>query len=193
MHMLQRKLYASLGRRLAAYLLDLVIATSVVFLVGPCLRIFRAVGVWVPAGAGATPSEIYNALGFVPKLFVVFAFVLSTGPVYFALCEASAWQATFGKRFLNVYVTDDDGKRISTARSFGREIVKSIFLFPILFLINVIAIAWSKNGKCLYDSAAKTLVLRGRPMPGGAIEPWRIAAGLGLPFVWILGTFLVII
>ena len=42
------------------------------------------------------------------------------GPIsYFILCEASTWQATFGKRLLRIYVTDDSRKRISIMRSLG--------------------------------------------------------------------------
>jgi uncharacterized RDD family membrane protein YckC len=184
------RVYASLGRRVAAYVLDIAVATSVVILVGFVLMISRAVGVWIPAAADATPEETWHTLEFVPKLFVFFAFVLSMGPVYFTLCEASAWQATFGKRLLNIYVTDDGGTRITAARSLGRWIVKWISSWFLLILVSVITIAVTKERKGIHDLFANTLVLRGRPVQGGGLEPWRIAVGLGLPFVWLLGTFL---
>ncbi len=118
------------------------------------------------------------------------AFVLSIGPVYFALCEASPWQATLGKRLLHIYVASDDGKRMSIARSFGRWIAKWFLNGFGLVLISVITIATTKRHKSLHDFATQTVVLKGRPASAGALEPWRIAVSFGFPFVWILGTFL---
>lgn len=189
-----RASHASLGRRLAAYLLDIAVAISVVLLVGSIIRILQAVGAWVPAGvAGVSPEELWKAQGSIANLFVIFAFILSTGPVYFALCHASPWQATFGKRLLNIYVTDDTGSRISMSRSLGRWV--ALFIFNSLGggLISLITIAATEKRKGLHDFVARTQVLRGRPVPGGALEPRRIAVALGFPFVWTLGTFLAIL
>jgi hypothetical protein len=84
---------AGLGRRIAAYLLDLLIAFSVLLLVAISMRVFRAVGVWTPDGT-EDPVEIWRALGVGAKLLVVSAYVLSGGPVYFILFHASPWQAS---------------------------------------------------------------------------------------------------
>ena len=186
--------YASFGRRLAAYLLDLAVSISPVLLVGITLRILRAVGAWTPAGAGAgaepnfDAAELWHALGGIAKLSVIFTTVLWTGPVYFALCESSPWQAAFGKRLLDVHVAGDDGRRIGIARSFGRWIAKWTLSSFGLVLISVITILATNNRKGLHDFVAKTLVLRGRPTPGGALGAWRVAVGLGVPFVGTLVT-----
>lgn len=53
-------------------------------------------------------------------------FVLVTLPValYFALSEASAWRATWGKRRLGLMVVTSDGARLGLGRSFARTAVK---------------------------------------------------------------------
>jgi hypothetical protein len=83
--------FAGLGRRLAAYLLDVVIAASVMFIAGFTMRGFRAFGLSRPAaeraGEGYDPIAAWHALGAGAKLCVVFGFVLSMGPIYLALFE----------------------------------------------------------------------------------------------------------
>lgn len=185
-----RSPYATFSCRLGAYILDVLIAFTVLVGVGIALRILRAVGVWVPATTGMSPEENWYALGFLSKLFVVFAFVVSTGPFYGILFEASPWQATFGKRLLNIYVAGDDGKRISIRRALGRWLARWVFGWFGGTFISGLTIISARNRKALHDFAANTVVVRGRPMPGGALEPWRVAAAFGIPFVWIIGTFL---
>ena len=187
---LPRPPYAGLGRRIVAHLLDILIAFSVVLLVGVLLRIFRAVGLWMPGGQEIPPEQTWRALGIAAKLFVVLVFVFSMGPIYFILWEASAWQATFGKRLLNIYVTDDRGNRINIARSASRWLVKWVCSGFGGNVISIITIASTGNRKAIHDLVGGTTVVGGRPVPGGSLEPWRIAAGFGIPLVWILGTCL---
>ena len=187
-----RPAFAGLARRIAAYLLDLLIALSVLVLVAITFRLLRAIGLWTPAGAGAyfSPEDAWRALGVGAKLAIVFSFVLSQGAAYLILFDASPWQATFGKRLLNVYVTDDEGRRISLVRSFGRWFAMWAFgLFGGSF-ISLVTIAATRNKKALHDFAAKTLVVSGRPALSGELEPWRAVIAFGLPFVWMMGTFL---
>ena len=90
---------ASLGRRLAAYLLDVPIAVVISFVPSIItMRLLIASGTWAPASHD--PREQWNTLGVFAKLAVMTAFFVSGGPVYFILCHASPWQATFGKRLL---------------------------------------------------------------------------------------------
>ena len=57
-------------------------------------------------------------------------------------------------------------------------------------VFSVVTIAASKEKQALHDFAAQTLVLRGRPATVGVLETWRIAIGLGLPFVLMTAIFL---
>src|SRR5437762_5544521 len=166
--------YAGLGRRLAAYLLDTVIAISVVFIAGFVMRGFRVAGLWMPGGGGTfDPIATWRALAWSSKLAILLAFALSTGPIYLALFESSRWQASFGKRLLGIYVTDDVGGRIGAMRAFGRWFAKWFFNWFWSWLLSMVSIAVGKRKKALHDFVAGTLVVRGRPVPGGSLEPWR--------------------
>lgn len=55
-------------------------------------------------------------------------FLTLTLPVslYFALTEASAWQASWGKRRMGLWVVDLNGDRLSLARALARTLLKFI-------------------------------------------------------------------
>jgi len=165
---------------------------SLLLVVAVVLRALRSSGIWGPTlEAGIDPRELWRALGFGAKLSVIVAFIVIQGPMYFALFEASAWQATIGKRLLDIYVTDENGQRISVARSCGRSSVKWIVgCFGGSFM-SAITIAFREKREALHDYTADTKVMRGRPPQRGTLEVWRVAAAFVLPFGWTLGTFLV--
>jgi uncharacterized RDD family membrane protein YckC len=183
---------AGLGRRLAAYFTDMAISASVFLLLALTMRGLRGAGIWRPAAErteGYEPMAAWQALGAGAKVAVVLGFVLSMGAIYFTLFESSAWQATFGKRLFGMHVTDDGRKRISVRRALGRWFWK---FFLAYFWINVASLAtipFTREKKALHDYVARTLVVRGRPVPGGSLETWRIIAAFGIPFVWLLATF----
>jgi uncharacterized RDD family membrane protein YckC len=131
---------------------------------------------------------MWRALGFGAKLSIIVAFILAQGPIYWILFEASAWQATLGKRALTVYVSDERGQRISMARSCGRSFAKWAFGWFGGSFISAISIAIT--GKALHDYAASTRVISGRPPQTGTLEPWRIIVAFVIPFAWTLGAFL---
>jgi hypothetical protein len=56
--------------------------------------------------------------------------------------------------------------------------------------MSVVTIAGSNRRKGVHDFIAGTVVLKGRPATGGTLEPWRIAAFIGFPVAWMLGTLL---
>ena len=91
--------YASLGRRVAAHLLDVLVAFSVLLLVAIVMRGLGAFGFWMPDPGRDSRASLAGAWDCC-QMFVLVAFVLSMGPIYFMLWEASPWQATLGKRLL---------------------------------------------------------------------------------------------
>ena len=182
--------FADLPRRIAAYLLDVLIAFSVMVPVAISMRLFRAIGVWTPA-IGGDPHSIWLTLGAGSKLLIILAYFISMGPFYFILFHASPWQATFGKRLLKIYVTDDSGQRISLARSFGRWLSLSALGLFGGSLVSLVTIAASRNKKALHDMLAGTLVLNGRQAGGESLEPWRVLVAFGLPIVWLIATFMI--
>ncbi len=150
-------------------------------------------GLWTSAAHDMDPQMVWRSLEMPAKLAVVFGFALSTGAIYLTLFESSPWQASFGKRILDMHVTDNEGKRISFARAFGRWFCKWFFNLFWLWPVSLGTIAGTREKKALHDFAARTLVVRGRPEPGGSLEPWRVLVAFGIPFVWLLGTFLTIL
>jgi len=182
-----RPAYAGLGRRLAAYLLDLLIASaSVIVPVYLIMRVLLATGTWAPAGERAP----WSSHKYLSQIAVAIAFFLATGPIYVVLCHASPWQATVGKRLLNIYVTGEDGKRISLARSLVRGVALWSFNLFGGGLLSIITVAGSEKHRALHDFAAHTLVLNGRPATGSTLGIWRIAASVAPPVAWMLATFL---
>lgn len=180
--------YATLGRRFAAWSIDSAILLSILFLIGVVAWSLRVAGIWTPSAL--PPEEAWKALGFSAKGFIVFASILSLGPVYYVFCEASPRQATLGKHILNIYVTGNDRQRISIGRAVGRSMAKVLLGCYGIGIFSVVTIVALKEKQALHDLVAQTLVLRGRPAAAGVLETWRIVIGLGLPFLWMLGTFL---
>jgi uncharacterized RDD family membrane protein YckC len=181
--------YAALAHRVGAYVIDLIIAFSVMMAAGFTARILFAAGLVTPVQP-TDPVSLWASLSGGLKLAVLLAYVLAMGPIYFALFESSPWQATFGKRLLTIYVTGDDGQRVTLARSSSRWIARfGCGLFG-GSLASIILIATSDNRKAVHDYIAHTRVLKGRPSPGGSLGAWRLLAAFGLEFLGILGMYL---
>ena len=107
---------ASPWRRIAAWMLDyLVIAAYLVVLTA------------VSLGVLATPAgPALNAALTRPFTAELVGFLALTTPVvlYFALLEASTWQATLGKRALGIVVAGPAGGRLTMGRALLREAVR---------------------------------------------------------------------
>jgi uncharacterized RDD family membrane protein YckC len=80
--------------------------------------------------------------------------------LYWILLEASAWQASIGKRLMSIKVVDLNGQRLTLARSAARNLSKilSVFTFGIGFLM----IGLTRREQGLHDILARALVVRGR-------------------------------
>lgn len=104
---------ASPWRRVGAWMLDyLVIAAYLIVLTAASLGIL------------ATPlAPDLNAAVRQPSTAELVGFLILTTPVvlYFALLEASKWQATLGKRALGILVVGPGGGRMSIWRAVVRE------------------------------------------------------------------------
>jgi hypothetical protein len=55
-----------------------------------------------------------------------------------------------------------------------------------------LTIAGSPQKQAVHDAIAKTVVLRGRPSADGGLETWEVIAAFGIPFLWLLITFLMV-
>jgi uncharacterized RDD family membrane protein YckC len=107
------------------------------------------------------PDEVASTLGaafFVGiGLIVLVAFLGSW--LYYALFESSSWQATPGKKVLNIFVTDINGAPVSFGRATGRHFSKFVTqLIPLG--IGYMLAGLTERKQALHDMIASTLVLR---------------------------------
>jgi uncharacterized RDD family membrane protein YckC len=118
-------------------------------------------------------------------------FILITLPItlYYALSESSTRQATWGKKWVGLKVTDTNGKRISVWRSLARTLLKFIpwelshtliweiyfaqqlnatflnygfVLVYVLIGLNIASLVMTRQHQTIYDLLAKTCVTRGQ-------------------------------
>jgi uncharacterized RDD family membrane protein YckC len=152
--------YAGFWLRFVAYIIDGVIC-GFAFLV-------LLVPLFILTGAGTALSKISSGenisddvaafLGM-GVLFGIFGIIFLVGWLYYALSESSSWQATLGKKMLNLKVTDLSGQPISFGRASGRYFSKIITgLIPLM--IGYILAGFTEKKQAIHDMIASCLVLR---------------------------------
>jgi uncharacterized RDD family membrane protein YckC len=142
--------YASLGQRLLAYIADYLLCSAGTLLMYWSLeRLFQ----FLVSGGAITRGSFV--------LLLALSFVLTSWS-YFATLESSRWQATPGKRWLGLVVTDMEGRRISFERASVRLLLKgpSAWLLP----VNIILLRRDPQRRMLHDRVIGTLVVA-RPRP----------------------------
>ncbi len=134
--------YAGFWRRFAAYWIDWFIFFSIE------LFIAAARGIPLAARQSMDPEEV--AKGLLLSLFI--------GWLYAAILESSRWQATVGKRAMDIYVTDLQGRRIGFAKASARFFGKLVS--ALILGIGFIMIAFTERKQGLHDQLAGCLVVR---------------------------------
>jgi uncharacterized RDD family membrane protein YckC len=135
-------IYAGLWRRFAAQLIDSVVLYLIGALIGGLVGFFMALG-----GATSTQAALIGAmLGLLASAIYEIAF------------HASSFQATVGKAALRIKVTDEEGARISVARSTGRYAGK--FLSSCTLGVGFVMAGFTRRRQALHDRIARTLVVR---------------------------------
>ena len=106
---------------------------------------------WV---TGVIAETVNVIVGFFMILGILF---------YFPTFESSIWQATPGKKLLNLKVTDLDGERIG----FGKALIRnwSKALSVLILLIGFLMVAFTKKKQGLHDIIAGTLVIENSGFP----------------------------
>lgn len=132
--------YAGLLLRLGAFVIDDLIANALVTpLVMFRMQPGKAVDVWQP--------DPFIAIAFIGAYFL-----------YSAVCEASPWQATLGKRAWRIRVTSIDGARLSAPQSLVRQLGKLLSLLG--FGLGFLMCAISPRKQALHDWLSGCLVVR---------------------------------
>lgn len=149
------------------------------------LALLSGVGFWVSANRPLLSETLFGA----PGRAQLIGFVLITLPVtlYFAYFESSPRQATWGKGWLGLKVTDLAGQRLTFVRALLRTIGKFIpwelahtliwrsafapsespiftigfFVVWLIVIANGVAIWRSPTSQAVYDWVAGTVVVKG--------------------------------
>jgi len=154
--------YAGFWLRVVAYIIDGIVV-GLVFL-AMLVPFALTSGLAALAGrvhAGDEPRDIAEALG--PVFFLGFLTIVSLAFLgawlYHAKMESSSWQATLGKKVLNLRVTDMAGARVSFGKATGRHFAKIITgLIPLG--IGFAMAGLTEKRQALHDMLASCLVLR---------------------------------
>ncbi|MGH6961310.1 MAG: RDD family protein, partial [Dongiaceae bacterium] len=152
--MVQQGQYGGFWIRLLAFMTDvavLFVATLIILFVG---ALFGNTGVRI----GGVAALVLQAL-------------------YWPLLHASQRQASYGKAMLGLKVTDLEGNRISTMRSFGRALAWIVSAVPLL--LGFVMAAFTERKQALHDYIASTCVVRDGPA--------HIAGAITVTVVGIVG------
>jgi uncharacterized RDD family membrane protein YckC len=152
--------YAGFWLRFVAYIIDGIVS-GIAFLI-------LLIPLFVLTGAGAALGKLISGedvnddlAAFLGVGFILgfLGIVVVVSWLYYAVSESSSWQATPGKKILNLIVTDMAGRRISFARASGRYFAKIITGMIPLFIGYIMA-GFTEKKQALHDMIASCLVLR---------------------------------
>jgi len=178
--------YASILKRFAAFIVDLIICRIIVIFPYHMYKPVEFVGDLFDRFGIGNPFDWFTRhfLGWAPDfsdmlsdwMFVII-YIL-----YFAVFEGSWRQATPGKMLMGIFVTDLNGKRISYRRALGRSLGR--ILSMIICFIGFLVALFTARSQALHDLLADTLVLEPEyglsvpsaqpprsPTEGGSVKP----------------------
>jgi uncharacterized RDD family membrane protein YckC len=144
-----RPAFAGFWLRAVAYLIDTILISLV----------FGLIASLYPSTFIKFPEAATTSLTSLPQLTpIAFAITLTATWFYYTMFEASAWQATPGKRVLRLYVSDLNGQRVTLARAAARNFAKMIS--SLTFLVGYLVAGFTEKKQALHDILASCLVLR---------------------------------
>jgi uncharacterized RDD family membrane protein YckC len=154
--------YAGFWLRVVAYLIDsAVMGMGFMALFVPFAIMTGLTAVLGNIHPGDDPRDVGAVLGgtFFLGFFTVVSLAFLGAWLYHAKMESSSWQATLGKKALNLRVTDLYGQRVTFARASARHFAKLITgLIPLG--IGFMLAGLTERRQALHDMIAGCLVLR---------------------------------
>ena len=121
--------------------------------------VFGLIASFYPSTFIKFPDAASTSLTSLPQLTpIAFAITITATWFYYTMFEASAWQATPGKRVLRLYVGDLNGQRVTFARAAARNFAKIIS--SLTFLVGYLVAGFTEKKQALHDILASCLVLR---------------------------------
>jgi uncharacterized RDD family membrane protein YckC len=152
--------YAGFWLRFVAFLIDGVVAlVAFVILLIPLFILTGAGAVLSKIGSDEDISDNVGAALGIGFILGFIGIILVVSWLYYALSESSSWQATLGKKMLNLKVTDMSGQPISFGRASGRYFGK-IISGKITLYIGYMLAGFTEKKQALHDMIASCLVLR---------------------------------
>lgn len=139
-------MYAGFWKRFLACLIDTVIVTVAMFVLGFALGFFFAwLGLLQDEQSEFFIGMVLNLLGLI------------LGVLYFVVMESSSRQATFGKALLGIKVTTTDGEQLTFWRAVGRYFGK--ILSGLIFCIGYLMVAFTEKKQGLHDLMSGCVVV----------------------------------
>lgn len=142
--------YAPVWRRFLASLIDIVLLALVVL--PGVIAFFWLVEVFTHL-VGLDMEEGRSLAGTAAVLLG-----LTADWIYHAATQSSSREASLGKQFMGLKVTDLAGERISFGQATGRHFAKYLSTFMLLF--GFVVAFFSRRKQAIHDMVAGTLVLR---------------------------------
>jgi uncharacterized RDD family membrane protein YckC len=151
--------YAGFWLRLVAHLIDGLLIGAIGGVIFIPMFFLTGLGGFLRAVSHDRQPDPAIIASFVSSIaLLVLASVLGSW-LYYAYFESSDWQASVGKKVMNLIVTDLSGNRISFGRASGRYFAKIISgLIPLG--IGYILAGVTEKKQALHDMIASCLVLR---------------------------------
>ena len=150
--------YGGFWLRFLAYLIDGAVIMVGIFVVAIPLVFLTGLGTLV---SQVHPEEDFNDAGFWLIMAVIFLLAtvsLAVTWLYHAVMESSEWQATVGKKVLDLVVTDMAGRRVSFWRATGRHFAKIVS--NVIYPFGHIMAGFTYQKQALHDMIAGCLILR---------------------------------
>jgi uncharacterized RDD family membrane protein YckC len=151
--------YAGFWLRFVAHIIDgLIIGAASGAILVPMFFLTGLGGFLSALGHDRQPDPAVIA-SFVSWMALMVLVSLLGSWLYYAYFESSDWQASVGKKVMNLIVTDMDGNRVTFGRASGRFFAKIISgLIPLG--IGYILAGVTEKKQALHDMIASCLVLR---------------------------------
>jgi len=151
--------YAGFWLRLVAHIIDGLIIGAVGGAVLLPMFFLTGLGGFLRALSHDRQPDPTVIASFISSIALLVLLSVIGSWLYYAYFESSDWQATVGKKVMNLIVTDMDGNRITFGRASGRYFAKIISgLIPLG--IGYILAGVTEKKQALHDMIASCLVLR---------------------------------
>lgn len=154
---------ASFGQRVGAWIIDyliLLVPSTFIAVAMGAREAYTQLMAQLQSGVEMSAAVMHYSEAM--RAASVITFIV--GFIYYVLFEASAWQATPGKRLLRLRVCDMRGVRLGLGRSAARNAVRLTNLIIVLIpFVCYMAAGFTQRRQGLHDLLAGALVLNGRP------------------------------